>query len=84
LVRIKNSYRIAGTPLAFSGNALLDEPTAQIGVDQTTISSCNSLSQTRIRDVLMPRETRKPPVLGDPRGAFLPRCSTIKMWFMDL
>jgi hypothetical protein len=55
----------AGPTGSGPGDPLLDNPTAQIRIDQTTLCPVHGLTQIAVRDSFMSREAVKGPVLED-------------------
>jgi len=55
----------ARSSLSLPGDALFDQATAEIGIDQTAFSSSDCLKQTGIRNAVLPGEPREPPGLED-------------------
>jgi hypothetical protein len=53
--------------LTGAGDALLDEPTTEISVDDSTLGSVDGFKQARIRDVLSTGEASEPLRLENPQ-----------------
>jgi len=63
---IGNDHAVpARSPLPFTGDALFDQPSAQIGVDHAPFRPLDSFAQALVRYPLAPDESRKPLRLED-------------------
>jgi hypothetical protein len=61
--------KATGAALAWSRNALLDQPAAEVGIDQTTRGPLDSLAKTKIANTFAPGEARKPFGCQDPHSS---------------
>lgn len=57
--KAEQQAKAAPPPLARSRHALLDDPAAEIGIDQTTPCARNGLDETGVIDAVLPGETRE-------------------------